>query len=1517
MSHLTTEGIEKLINIYTKTYNDNPSIMLSGYGQENQTVADYNGRQILELMQNADDAQSDIIYMELDTKNHLLSVANNGIAFSLEGVESLMYTGLSSKNKVEFIGNKGLGFRSILNWVHQVSVLTKEVSFRFSKNYSEKYFDKYIAGNEVVKERIQKEIEAKKLTVGEKPIASLAFPEILTEQLDDFVTKVILDCKEEELSKIDQQIDSITEETLLFLPHIKKIMVVKDEEKTLELTKTLDNEHEIIINDTQWNCYRSEEQLYDNKIKFKYAIAWKDDWDVEGLFYNYFPTDITTDLPCIIHATFDLTNNRKEINDNAQNTFILNEIVNALGIIAEQHLKTSPPDWRAYQFLTPKLTNSRKVLKTFYENVRTKRENIACYPTLDGQYRTKEDVVYHGDAFSTWVEENGLGKYFPRLLKKPFEKMNIPKRYSVEAFSELIQKLNLSLNLEQRVSLIGILANRENGYFNDLQSNPIQLPLLLNTKGNIVSSHIRVFTKDTDNSELEFPNYIKDHIQFISTDLYNQLRQTFREEISALKFENESGDARAIKRFLDPIINIGLDDIIGVIQQIVSETNKTLKTAANQQDIIQQMVLSLYSIFIANPNRRGNLSSIEKIPLLSRTNEVKYSEELYFGKEYAAGIETEKIFDGIKNNNDYLASNDFFKIKGEEDVIVNFFKWLNANQYTKFETIKKSLGRWEHDEYSKIVLSLHKEQRTDVHKNYSVKSIKAFDDVLKNKAFSIEKLIAWIAKDEQFLEQLRYTNSDQFDIQFGTERKEIHHKPSYLLSQIFTSGITDNVVAYMPIGGLNTFKSINTTDSFFTDLKIKEYTIQEIIDLLHIKNSFNDLNPDQIYQLLQIDQNQFEVNSQSFYKLLYDYSRANEQTKLESFQADFTNIEYYCRKGGIGKDYNLIPVSKVYYSDNKLLPQKILDNYWFINLPKRMGENRVAKFFGVQLIKDIIADIQFNVGKDNNVSNELNDYINRLKPYWLSYRLESLNKDAKTDTARNLKELKIQVVKEATYTLSDGQIFNFDNFDFIPKDNLVVIKYSQNIDLSGLRNLSIFCDVIAEIVCVVFKVADLKNTYRRIFKDGVKETLHILKSDEKEYLLDEAKKLLGISEEELSFWKKVFPGKVTDGDNELYFINSITENIGAPLPPFYKNIEFSNLGTKTGVEFLKWLSSHVTLKLEDVITTKTLESWHKQQFNNYIKDYLNLFEQLLWIKCAESTDRTEKENFFTNYIYFDNEATTIYAHFANQNSIILEPIYGDLVIKWTADKYKIDLRSVLEREIDVSIKYKSILKAYSFGESIDDMEKIIKSDNPSLYSLMYFDGFENEVKLECDKQATAKTAEYGDPDVNNNHEDTALIIVESSLSNGSFSSSNGSRSGHKGGSHNSKGDRNKAASGKKQEDKVKNSLIKQGYLVNHVSTKTDAKHYDLEYKKEGDAEWRFLEVKKDSGGYFFLSKAEKETAVSKINVEKYDIAIVGDNTIHIIKSPFNFNDESFEHNTKFYAEPTEYKINFKIEDHKN
>ena len=48
---LSQAGIEELINRYKETYLGNPDVMLSSYRNEIQTVDDYEGRQLLELMQ--------------------------------------------------------------------------------------------------------------------------------------------------------------------------------------------------------------------------------------------------------------------------------------------------------------------------------------------------------------------------------------------------------------------------------------------------------------------------------------------------------------------------------------------------------------------------------------------------------------------------------------------------------------------------------------------------------------------------------------------------------------------------------------------------------------------------------------------------------------------------------------------------------------------------------------------------------------------------------------------------------------------------------------------------------------------------------------------------------------------------------------------------------------------------------------------------------------------------------------------------------------------------------------------------------------------------------------------------------------------------------------------------------------------------------------------------------------------------------------------------------------------------
>lgn len=1515
MSTLTKEGIEEEIKTRTETYRNDPPILLSGYNQEKQTVQDYEGRQLLELMQNADDAKSDVLRIELDTTKCVLSIKNNGDAFSLEGVKSLMFTGNSTKNKEEYIGNKGLGFRSILSWVHAVSINTQTVSFRFSESYSQAYFSEHIADSEKIRHMIRDEVGAKKLRTDEMPIAALAFPEIIgNDPNQDVVTNIVLDVKKEEIGAIEKQISEIREEILLFLPHIKRLIVHVDGEVQIDLEKTKDEENLITINDSHWNIYRSGTKILDdddkNKSKFKYAIAWKDDLSVEGMFYNYFPTDVPTQLPCLIHATFDLTNNRKEINDTNANLHILHEIVNSLGDIADQRLKKHTADWQAYQFLTAAKNTNRKVLESFYTELVKKRETISVYPTVDNQYLKKEEVIYHGENFSQWVTDNGFGKAFTHLgLPLEERKIYLNNRFDPLTFYHSILEIKETLTLNQRVVLIGILAIKERNYFRDLHDSNILLPLLINNEGLVVSEKIKVFTKNTDGTEFIFPDYIND-VEFISVELFDSIRKKFNEEIKQEQRENESGDTRAIKRLLDPVVNIGLDDITGVIQHIISETKKKIETDRDSR-IVQLMVRSLFSIFKTNEDRKGNLSSIEKIPLLARDGSITHSEDLYFGKEYLYGTDTELIFEGMFDNHQYLASADVYGLDDNEETISNFFTWLNVNRITKYQTLSKSFERGESDEYVTHVLSLQENDSNNVHKHYEVTSIIGLSKILDNPSFGIEKLIAWIVKDANFMQAL-ITYNEIFYTKYNGNKTDIYNKPSYAQYQIQKSGIISNVLVGTQLQGFEGIKSIDVDNPLFKKLGLEDFDIQKAIHLLGIKSSINEVEPGKIYDLLKFKNIPNEGNSQSFYKLLHEYFRVNEETQLKDYKIDFGDINYISRKGGLGKDYKTRPVDEVYYSDNKMLPQQLLDQYWFINLPKRIGENRVAKFFGVKLIKDIIKNIQFEIEKEHAFNKELSNYLNKLKPYLLSYRLEMLTKDSdKKDAANNLKHLQIHLVKKANYIVND-EVFPFNDFDFIPKDNEVILQYTPDADFEKLQKDIHFCDVIAEIICVTFKIADQNKTFRRIFKDGVKETLHILKSDEREDLLESAQQLLGISQQETDFWKKVFPEEKFDFDTDSEMLKAIEQLTKSTLPESYHKLDFQNWSHSIAVSFLKWVEGHCSVSIDKLIHPKDLEAWHLNNIDNLIKDHLSNIEQLLWKQANDDSGHELKKTFYGKARQFEDSKQEIYSNLQLYKQVSLDSDYLAAIKQFSHREIVVNLDDAIAGKMDIGSKYNALISKYSFGDSLEDMIKLIKNKDCSLFSLMHFEGFEEKVKTVCEifqKQNSESLRSELEEE-----EDEALPIFEgiTGASGVTFSATNSGSS--RGGSHTSKGNRQKAATGRKQEDRVKKSLEKNGYVVNHVSKKTDGKHYDFEYRKEDDVQWRLLEVKKDSGGYFYLSKDEKKTALCTENADKYDVAIVNENGIYIIKSLFNLGDDLFESNDKFTVETTEYKIHFKLND---
>ncbi|CAB5501644.1 hypothetical protein THERMOT_1459 [Bathymodiolus thermophilus thioautotrophic gill symbiont] len=214
--------IESLIEEQKNTYSSIHRI-LADYKHEKQTNDDYKGRQLLELLQNADDEKSIEVLIRLDIENKILTIANKGEEckpFSIDGIRSLMLANLSSKTNGQSIGNKGLGFRSIVNWSDEISILTNGIKLCFSQKIIKKYYEDL-----TTPEQRKYTQEERQLADGEIPMAVLAIPEIQEMCNKDWTTTINIQYKDNDLEDIRNQIKTIKAEVLLFLKHLQSIEI--------------------------------------------------------------------------------------------------------------------------------------------------------------------------------------------------------------------------------------------------------------------------------------------------------------------------------------------------------------------------------------------------------------------------------------------------------------------------------------------------------------------------------------------------------------------------------------------------------------------------------------------------------------------------------------------------------------------------------------------------------------------------------------------------------------------------------------------------------------------------------------------------------------------------------------------------------------------------------------------------------------------------------------------------------------------------------------------------------------------------------------------------------------------------------------------------------------------------------------------------------------------------------------------------------------------------------------------
>lgn len=108
---------------------------------EHYIAESYKTRSFIELIQNADDAESTVFGVH--GFNAGLIVANNGHPFTVEDIEALCRSGSSNKARGgKTIGYRGIGFKSVVNLAKRIYIFSGDFAFYFDKGATKELLHK-------------------------------------------------------------------------------------------------------------------------------------------------------------------------------------------------------------------------------------------------------------------------------------------------------------------------------------------------------------------------------------------------------------------------------------------------------------------------------------------------------------------------------------------------------------------------------------------------------------------------------------------------------------------------------------------------------------------------------------------------------------------------------------------------------------------------------------------------------------------------------------------------------------------------------------------------------------------------------------------------------------------------------------------------------------------------------------------------------------------------------------------------------------------------------------------------------------------------------------------------------------------------------------------------------------------------------------------------------------------------------------------------------------------------------
>ena len=1327
------------LTINKREYSSQLSFSSSRIRQDKKIELDmkqeYSGRELYEMIQNADDEGSPRIELELTNDNHLHIKNWGNSPFTEGGLLSIMRSFLSTKTgkmyknaAVKPIGNKGLGFRSLLNWSDEITIHSNGVQCSFSKEIAEKEWS-HLKQEGLHSGALSKEDLRlfEKEHVEELPLPILSIPEVQidgitkhnTYNLDGVcTTDVEVRCKDEAVvSDIKQKLTNLPCTILLFLRNIKRIDIICNGiNRTIEKTKTETKNNSLQIvhikdNDNEAcfviSSYISEDRSYEVGVAYPLTQI-----SITHVLYSYFPTQVRLNVPAIYHGTFELNASRNHLVNSSQNSQVLKKLgevaIQLSDYLTANKLLDEQNKWDSFNLLNiSKSDIESAMLFSLAESIQSNLHDANIFPIINSDYSCVKSSIWIGQRFATWLMKAQREKIITETLKNHLintidntfshEKhlsdyvLNVIKKTIDDASDWIEEQAQQPMSKELRAEFIDAII--ECGY------SIKKLNILIDAEGNIINSR-------NDNSPYVLsikgnsvlPKCL--NVSSVDSDLVNLLGQRWNLPI------------RQVTEKLQRVTNVINGDHSALRKKIESWS---------MQEIDYEGMCEVLRWEYNNPTQDSTAFSSD-LHLLNKHGERKRAcclivDEPTFPVELAKKIDDNWWLLGSLND-----WKETLGVETEDEALNFLYKVIGVSQ--RVPLLHSFYG--DKDEYLNKVRNFNNISQIDnqYFNNFSSanKITKQYNyayipDECYLSNFSITEALGLILSDERAMKEIM---NNSINLSYRSPKSEIvkYSYPAYVLR---------SYKQFIPLQMLVIHSSVFGCDIDYDYLE-KTMSIDRIskIDPLLVslgaQANLNNFSIEELYILLS--QKTEPVGIQKRYKELREAIRnKNEEERV------ITNlkIKYLSNVWArINGKLEWMPVEQVYYWDNDQLPQTILSNLPKLEIGNRVGEESVARIFGVKLAKNI--DISFNNYVANqSLTENLKKYLSEKIKYFLAYRISDDVKDSNLirQSVNSLKQLSnnLHIYKSSSY-LVNGEIHTMKEGDILTtsEDGKSGIHYHICSVYSNCINAiedPVFCESLNEAVCMALKVTSstMSNYFRNIITHDNRYIDYIIKKDITPEIWTLALKNLGLSEHEQYFWRTY-----SDSQDNKIDVSQLAEHILDAkdyILGIYPELKLPN--NYTEIADLKPCEQYdllLSMKFDNcsLLGINGLKDFYMEYFNVIRNRYIVQYNSYLFHRCSKMIE-DNKQNALDIIMQYQDMCLKFMEPFYEDKAeeiktkVLAEEKLNDILLNLIKEKFDFPPNSIyIDTNYPETIlpQYEKILSDYHLSEgNLDQTDALV------------------------------------------------------------------------------------------------------------------------------------------------------------------------------------------------------------------